>query len=127
MELFQCRLAAQGVDPLAHGVRHLAEPSIENVENHLAAGLKDAFLKAFLEAFFKGEFFEEGDVGHGFVGEALLELFSELDLKLVGQGYQPVDSTVPNTALIRRVLPLWSISPTSFFGNRAHLLRHLQI
>ena len=114
MELFQCRLAAQGVDLLADGVGHMAEPSIENVENHLAAGLKDAFLKAFLEAFFKGEFFEEGDVGHGFVGEALLELFSELDLKLVGQGYQPVDSTVPNTALIRRVLPLWSISPTSF-------------
>jgi hypothetical protein len=30
--------------------------------------LKDAFLEAFLAAFFKGEFFEEGDVGHGFVG-----------------------------------------------------------
>ena len=68
MELFQRRLAAQGVDLLAHGVRHFAEPSIENVENRLAAGLEDSFLKTFLETFFKGEFFEEGDVGHGFVG-----------------------------------------------------------
>ena len=64
MELFQCGLAAQGVDLLAHGVRHLAEPSIENINDSLAAGLKDAFLATLL----KGEFFEEGDVGHGFVG-----------------------------------------------------------
>ena len=72
MELFQCRLAAQGVDLLAHGIGHLAEPSIENVENRLAGILEetflDTFLETFLEAFFKGEFFEEGDVGHGFVG-----------------------------------------------------------
>ncbi len=64
MELFQRRLAAQGVDLLAHGVRHFAEPSIENVENRFAGVLEDAFLAALL----KGEFFEEGDVGHGFVG-----------------------------------------------------------
>jgi len=51
MELFQCRLAAQGVDPLAHGVGHLAEPSIENVENRLAGFLEDAFLETFLETF----------------------------------------------------------------------------
>ena len=76
MELFQCGLAAQGVDLLAYGVRHLAEPGVQNVENRLAAGLEDAFLaavdetflEAFLETFFEGEFFEEGDVGHGFVG-----------------------------------------------------------
>ena len=68
MELFQCRLAAQGVNLLAHGVGHMAEPSFENVENRLAGVLEDAFLEAFLEAFFKGEFFEEGDVGHSFVG-----------------------------------------------------------
>ena len=110
MEIFEIPLAAECVDLLAYGVGHLAKPGIEDVDNRLAGVLEDAFL----EAFFKGEFFEECDVGHGCVGEALLELFSELDLKLVGQGYQPVDSTVPNTALIRRVLPLWSISPTSF-------------
>ena len=76
MELFQCRLAAQGVDLLADGVGHMAEPSVENVENRLAGILEEAFLAAvdeafldtFLEAFFKGEFFEESDVGHGFVG-----------------------------------------------------------
>ena len=80
MELFQCGLAAQGVDLLAHGVRHLAEPTVENIKNRLAGGLDDTFFKAFLaafqetfldaflKAFFKGEFFEEGDVGHGFVG-----------------------------------------------------------
>ncbi len=72
MELFQCRLAAQGVDLLAHGVRHLAEPSIENINDRLAGILEEAFLAAvdetFLVAFFKGEFFEEGDVGHSFVG-----------------------------------------------------------
>ena len=72
MELFQCRLAAQGVDLVADGVGHMAEPSVENVENRLAGILEeaflDSFLKAFLETFFKGEFFEEGDVGHGFVG-----------------------------------------------------------
>ena len=72
MELFQCRLAAQGVDLLADGVRHLAEPSIENINDRLAGVLEDAFLEAFLDTFLKpllkGEFFEEGDVGHGFVG-----------------------------------------------------------
>ena len=65
-------LAADSVDPLAHGVRHLAEPGVEDVENRLAGGLDDAFLaafdEAFFEAFFKSEFFEEGNVGHGFVG-----------------------------------------------------------
>ena len=106
MELFQCRLAAQGVDLLADGVGHMAEPSFENVENRLAGVLDEAFFKAFhetfltafeeafLEAFFKGEFFEECDMGHSFVGEALLELFSELELKVVGQGYQPVDQVM---------------------------------
>ncbi len=28
----------------------------------------ETFLDTFLETFFKGEFFEEGDVGHGFFG-----------------------------------------------------------
>ena len=80
MELFQDLLAVDGVDPLAHGVGHLTEPGVEDVENRLASVLDDAFFKAFddafldtfldtfLKAFFKGEFFEEGDVGHGFVG-----------------------------------------------------------
>ena len=76
MELFQCRLAAQGVDLLADGVGHMAEPSVENVENRLAGILEEAFLAAvdetfletFLKALLEGEFFEEGDVGHGFVG-----------------------------------------------------------
>ncbi len=88
MELFQCRLAAKGVNLLAHGVGHMAEPSFENVENRLAGFLEDAFLEAFLETFLEtfleafletfldtflkplleGEFFEEGDVGHSFVG-----------------------------------------------------------
>jgi hypothetical protein len=69
-------LAAKDIDSLAHGVRHLAEPTVENIKNRLAGGLDDAFFKAFLatflatflDTFFKGEFFEEGDVGHGFVG-----------------------------------------------------------
>ena len=76
MEIFEIPLAANGVNPLAHGVRHLAEPGVEDVENRLAGRLDDAFLtafdeaflEAFFEAFFEGEFFEEGNVGHGFVG-----------------------------------------------------------
>ena len=76
MELFQDLLVVDGVDPLAHGVGHLTKPGVEDVENGLASVLDDAFFKAFddafldtfLKAFFKGEFLEEGDVGHGFVG-----------------------------------------------------------
>ena len=88
MELFESPLAADSIDLLAYGVRHLAEPGVEDVENRLAGRLDDAFLTAFLttfdetfldtfletfletflNAFFKGEFFEEGNVGHGFVG-----------------------------------------------------------
>ena len=64
MEIFEIPFAADGVDPLAQGVGHLAEPDVEDVENRLAGGLDDAFF----EAFFEGEFFEEGNVGHGFVG-----------------------------------------------------------
>ena len=126
MEIFEIPFAAECVDLLAYGVRHLAESGIEDVDNRLAGGLDDAFFEAFLTAFeeafldtfletfleaffkaffkafhetflaafFKGEFFEEGDVGHSFVGEALLELFSELELKVVGQGYQPVDQVM---------------------------------
>ena len=40
------------------------EPGVEDVKNRLAGILENAFLEAFLE----GEFFEEGDVGHDFVG-----------------------------------------------------------
>ena len=106
MEIFEIPLAAECVDLLAYGIGHLAEPGVEDVENRLAGILDEAFLTAFLtafeeafldtflETFFKGEFFEECDVGHGCVGEALLELFSELDLKVVGQGYQPVDQVM---------------------------------
>ena len=106
MEIFEIPLAAECVDVLAYGVGHLAKPGIEDVDNRLAGILEDAsfeafleafeeaFLDTFLETFFKGEFFEEGDVGHSFVGEALLELFSELELKVVGQGYQPVDQVM---------------------------------
>ena len=64
MEIFEISPAADGVDLLAHSVGHLAEPGVEDVENCLASILYEAFLKAF----FEGEFFEEGDVGHGFVG-----------------------------------------------------------
>ena len=93
MQIFEIPLATEGVDPLAHGVGNLAEPGVEDVENRLAGILEDAFfetfdealldpfldpfLDTFFEAFFEGQFFEEGDVGHGFVGEALLELVSE--------------------------------------------------
>ncbi len=110
MEIFEIPFAAECVDLLAYGVRHLAESGIEDVENCLAGGLEDAFFEAFLtafeeafldtfletflETFFKGEFFEECDVGHSFVGEALLEFYSELELKVVGQGYQPVDQVM---------------------------------
>ena len=84
MEIFEIPFAAGGVDPLAQGVRHLAEPGVKDVENCLAGVLDEAFLAAFLPAFLttfdetfldtflkpllEGEFFEEGDVGHGFVG-----------------------------------------------------------
>ena len=110
MEIFEIPFAAEDIDSLSHGVGHLAESGIEDVDNRLAGVLEDAsfeafleafdeafldtFLETFLETFFKGEFFEEGDVGHGCVGEALLELFSELELKVVGQGYQPVDQVM---------------------------------
>ena len=94
MEIFEIPFAAEDIDLLAYGVGHLAESGIEDVDNRLAGGLEDASFEAFLETFFKGEFFEEGDVGHGCVGEALLELFSELELKVVGQGYQPVDQVM---------------------------------
>ena len=114
MEIFEIPFAAEDIDLLAYGIGYLAEPGVEDVENRLAGILDeaffeafltafeeafletflDSFLKAFLETFFKGEFFEEGDVGHGCVGEALLELFSELELKVVGQGYQPVDQVM---------------------------------
>ena len=66
----------------------MAEPGIEDVKNRLAGVLDEAFFKAFhetflaafeeaflatfeeafLATFFKGEFFEEGNVGHSFVG-----------------------------------------------------------
>ena len=106
MEIFEIPFAAEDIDSLSHGVGHLAESGIEDVDNRLAGILDEAFLAAFLtafdeafldtflETFFKGEFFEEGDVGHGCVGKALLELFSELELKVVGQGYQPVDQVM---------------------------------
>ena len=72
MEIFEIPLAAECVDLLAYGVGHLAKPGIEDVDNRLAGGLEDAFFEAlheaFFEAFFEGEFFEEGNVGHGFVG-----------------------------------------------------------
>ena len=106
MEIFEIPFAAEDIDLLAYGIGHLAEPGVEDVDNRLAGILDEAFFEAFLtafeetfletflETFFKGEFFEECDVGHGCVGEALLELFSELDLKVVGQGYQPVDQVM---------------------------------
>ena len=101
-QFLECGLAADGADALSHGFGHMVEPGIEDVDNRLAGILDEAFFEAFLtafeepflETFFKGEFFEEGDVGHSFVGEALLELFSELELKVVGQGYQPVDQVM---------------------------------
>ena len=113
-QFLECGLAADGADSLSHGFGHMVEPGVEDVENCLAGVLDEAFLAAFLtafedafleafldtfletflETFFKGEFFEEGDVGHGCVGKALLELFSELELKVVGQGYQPVDQVM---------------------------------
>ena len=72
MEIFEIPFAAEDIDLLAYGIGHLAEPGVEDVENRLAGGLDDAFFQAFdeafFEAFFKSEFFEEGDVGHGFVG-----------------------------------------------------------
>ena len=84
MEIFEIPLAAECVDLLAYGIGHLAESGIEDVDNRLAGILDEAFFKAFhetfltafdealldtfREAFFKGEFFEEGDVGHGFFG-----------------------------------------------------------
>ena len=105
-QFLECGLAADGADALSHGFGHMVEPGIEDVDNRLAGILDEAFFEAFLtafeetfletflETFFKGEFFEEGDVGHGCVGKALLELFSELELKVVGQGYQPVDQVM---------------------------------
>ena len=84
MEIFEIPFAAEDIDLLAYGIGYLAEPGVEDVENRLAGILEDAsfeafleafeeafldtFLETFLVAFFKGEFFEEGDVGHSFVG-----------------------------------------------------------
>ena len=80
MEFLEGSLAADVIDPLAHGGGHLTKPGVKDVENCLAGVLNDAFFKtfdeaflatflaAFLATFLEGEFFEEGDVGHGFVG-----------------------------------------------------------
>ena len=88
MEIFEIPFAAEDIDLLAYGIGYLAEPGVEDVENCLTGVLEDAsfeafletflttfltafeeaFLDTFLETFFKGEFFEEGDVGHSFVG-----------------------------------------------------------
>ena len=82
MEIFEIPFAAEDIDLLAYGIGHLAEPGVEDVDNRLAGILDEAFFEAFLtafeetfletflETFFKGEFFEECDVGHGCVGEA---------------------------------------------------------
>ena len=71
-QVLQPGLATDVIDPLAHGGGYLAEPGVEDVEDRFAGGLDDAFFKtfdeAFLAAFLKGEFFEEGDVRHGFGG-----------------------------------------------------------
>ena len=79
-EVLEGALVVEGVDPLSYGVRHLAEPGVEDVQDRFAGILKDAFFEAFLEALLEafldtfleslleGEFFEEGDVGHDFVG-----------------------------------------------------------
>jgi hypothetical protein len=64
MQIFEIPLATESVDPFANGSGHLAEPGVEYVEDRLAGCLESAFFEAFLA----GEFFEEGDVGHGFVG-----------------------------------------------------------
>ena len=68
----------------------MAEPSIENVENRLAAGLNDAFLEAFLdtflETFFKGEFFEESDVGMVLSGRRCWSCFLNWSLRSSGKG-----------------------------------------
>ena len=65
-------LAVEGVDPFAHGIGDLAEPGVEDVQDRLAGILENAFFETFdealLEPFLEGKFFEEGDVGHGFVG-----------------------------------------------------------
>ena len=68
MQIFEIPLATESVDPFANGAGHLAEPGVEYVEDRLASCLESAFFETFLEPFFEGEFFEEGDVGHGFVG-----------------------------------------------------------
>jgi hypothetical protein len=45
MQIFEIPLAADGVDPLAYGVGHLAESGVEAVQDRLAGGLEDAFLE----------------------------------------------------------------------------------
>ena len=72
MEIFEIPFAAEDIDLLAYGIGHLAEPGVEDVENRLAGILDEAFLATlddtFLKPLLEGEFFEEGDVGHSFVG-----------------------------------------------------------
>ena len=79
-QVLQPGLATDVIDPLAHGGGHLTKPGVKDIENCLTGRLDDAFFKTFDEAFLatfvealfaaflEGEFFEEGDVGHGFGG-----------------------------------------------------------
>ena len=67
-QILQRGFVAKAVDPLAYCSGHLTKPGVEDIENRLTGGLDDAFLTAFDEAFLEGEFFKEGDVGHGFGG-----------------------------------------------------------
>ncbi len=50
MQILEGAIIIEGINALADGVGHSAEPNIENIKDRLAAGLDDVFYKAFNEA-----------------------------------------------------------------------------
>jgi len=82
VEFLQPLFIVEGVDTFPEGDGDLAKAGFEDIEDALSKALLATFLSAFLSA----EAFEVGDVGHAVGVLELVEVLSEGDHKLVGQG-----------------------------------------